>query len=536
MPGFLDSYLVRLGFSADPVQYGRFQAILREASNLVDINASNIAKKFLTIQTGITGAFAGIGAGFLGLADNVAMADQEYRLFALRMYTSLPVARELKIAMDALGQPLENIAWDPELAARFHRLVEDQKVMTKELGPDFENQMLRIRDVRFEFSRFGVELKYLTFLVIKDFARAFGTDVNGLLERFRNFNNWLIKNMPRVSKWIVTNLKPVLMDVRTILGETAQVAQLTGTAFANLIGLLSRDKSLEGTALSFDKIARAIQTALGWMTEFVKGIIDVETAALHVINAAVLLKEHKYGAAAAEMKIAGQSITPTSGMVGGMVLGAPGGPAGIVVGGAIGLGAGEALQYHRDRDQALRSAQQVAPGYAAAAAAQLGIPASWIIAQEAVETGGFKSLSMALLNNLGGIMNPGGEKAGLRGFRSVGDYNAMYVSTIQDKIKRWGHVPASMHEFVQMLYGEGRNSYVQSGRAEDYLANMQRFSGTQGPVADHVETNVSVYVNVTNPNATADEIANKVGKKVAEAQQKQTQRNLAEFSAPGWSY
>ena len=56
--------------------------------------------------------------------------------------------------------------------------MKDQRTLTKELGPDFENQMLKIRDMRFEFTRFGVELQYLTMNVVRDLAQAFGMDMD----------------------------------------------------------------------------------------------------------------------------------------------------------------------------------------------------------------------------------------------------------------------------------------------------------------------------------------------------------------------
>ena len=139
----------------------KYAAALRDAEGAVNLHTSSIAKSFLTWQTAAVGMFASVGAGVLGLVDKVVMGDQEFRLLGLRMYTTTSNARELKIAMDALGQPLENIAWDPELYRRFLQLVHDQQQMTKSLGPDFEKQMVQFRDYRFELTRLGVEMQYV---------------------------------------------------------------------------------------------------------------------------------------------------------------------------------------------------------------------------------------------------------------------------------------------------------------------------------------------------------------------------------------
>jgi hypothetical protein len=98
----------------------------------------------LEFQVAVVGAFAAIGLTAIGLAEKTAMADQEYRLLALHMFTTKNTARELKVALDALGQPLENVMWDPELAARFNSLVKDQRTLIEELGPTFDKNMVKI--------------------------------------------------------------------------------------------------------------------------------------------------------------------------------------------------------------------------------------------------------------------------------------------------------------------------------------------------------------------------------------------------------
>ena len=100
--------------------------------------------------------------------------------------------------------------------------------MSEKLGPDFENQMLKIRDVRFEFTRFGVEIQYLTMLVVEDLAKSFGTSVDGLLAKMRNFNDYMISHMPEIAEWITSKLKPVLIDVYNVLAATWRILTQIG--------------------------------------------------------------------------------------------------------------------------------------------------------------------------------------------------------------------------------------------------------------------------------------------------------------------
>ena len=162
--------------------------------------------------------------------------------------------------------------YDPELARRFNQLVKDQRALTRELGPDFEKQEMpaKIRDVRFEFTRFGVELQYLTMNVVQDLAVAFGVDMDQAFGKIRNFNEWFIQHMPEISQWLANNLKPILVDVKDVTLDTVEAVKAGSVVFANLIGILANDQSLEGTAFSFDKIARSIENVVHWLRKFLR--------------------------------------------------------------------------------------------------------------------------------------------------------------------------------------------------------------------------------------------------------------------------
>ena len=219
MPNILDEYMIKLGAVVDASGMARFQQALREASSVVDATAFGMAKTFFKTQTEIVSGFAAIGVAALGLADKVAIADQEYRLFALHMYMSKDAARSLKVAMDALGQPLENLMWDSELRERTRQLILDQRAMAP--TGDYDAQMRKIRDIRFEFTRMEVELQYLGMHVVTDFLHALGVGPDWLLGRLRGFNDWVTHNLPAISHRLVTDFMPVWKDVNEVLGSAA---------------------------------------------------------------------------------------------------------------------------------------------------------------------------------------------------------------------------------------------------------------------------------------------------------------------------
>lgn len=286
MPGVMDEYLVKLGFIEDTVGFARFAAALRGTTSLVDLEFMKMGKTVLAWQVGAVGAFAAVGAAALKIADNTAAADQEYRLLALHMYTSLPVARELSIALKALGQPLENVMWDKELSGRFNQLVKDQRAMTQELGPDFESQMIKIRDVRFEVTRLGVELEYLTMNVVQNLARIFGTNIDDVLGKLRDFNDWFISNMPAIADSIATNLKPILEDVGAVMESLWGFTKQLVVEFTNLVALFSGDDSLKTTTADFGKMATAIRRVVDGIALSIAAMFQLGSNILLLLDAA----------------------------------------------------------------------------------------------------------------------------------------------------------------------------------------------------------------------------------------------------------
>lgn len=300
MPNFIDEYLVRLGTSVDQAGIGRFHQALREVTAIVDTTAIGMTSAMLKAQTEVVGGFTAIGASALGLVDKVAMADQQYRLFALHMYMSKDAARGLKVAMDALGEPLENLTWDPELRGRAIQLMEDQRKMAP--AGDFNAQMHKIRDIRFEFTRMEVELQYLTMHVVQDFLHALGTGPDQLLARLRAFNAWIIKDLPQISQWVTTRFIPVWKDTEHVFEDIGIAIRDTGVAFTNFVGLLTGDSAIMGVKFSLDKFAEAMQRVVHIFAVLTETMADFEDLIARVISALALLAHGDFSAAGAELK------------------------------------------------------------------------------------------------------------------------------------------------------------------------------------------------------------------------------------------
>ncbi len=259
----LESYLVKLGFSVDGAGVARFQGALRNTSRSVESMIGATAGKLLNWGTATTGVFIGLGAGIAGVIDKVAMADQSYRLFALRMFTTQAVGRELSITMKALGASLDQIVWDPELHARAMQLFKDQEIMTAGMGKEFEQNMIGIRNLRFEFQRLGVIMQYGSFAFVSDLFKDFFPQFGEMTKSFHGFNDWLRDNLPQVMETAAKKVHDFLTEMYDDWIKVKNAATEVGTAIVQSIGILTGDQKLKGATLSIDSITEAVKDLAG---------------------------------------------------------------------------------------------------------------------------------------------------------------------------------------------------------------------------------------------------------------------------------
>lgn len=304
MPNIIESYLVSLGFSVSNQELRKFNEAIEAAGKAVQHATGGFVADIIKWQVAVTGAFAGIAGALIGLADHVAEEDQSFRLFGLRMNMTADHAKSLKVAMDALGQPLEVIAWDPEIHGRFLQLIDDQKQLQAGLGNgrDFEEQMRTIRDVRFEFTRLRVELQYLGMSLISNLFKGFGTSIDGVLTKLREWNDWIIKNLPQLGEQFATYLTPILKETWQIGQDLWDALKAGALAFTNLVGLLSGDTSIEASTLKFDNMAKAVGHVTANVSDLLHGLTDLEATLAHTISMISLLLAGKFSEAGAEGK------------------------------------------------------------------------------------------------------------------------------------------------------------------------------------------------------------------------------------------
>ncbi|HJX53163.1 MAG TPA: hypothetical protein VJ801_10395, partial [Polyangia bacterium] len=347
----LKEYLVKLGFDADQQAFGRMTGMLAAADRAVDLHATGMVKSLVGAQSAILGMFTATSAAIVGMMDKVAMADQGYRLYGLRMLMTTESARKLDMITKALGVDLATIVWDKESHERAVIMAQDMDLMKEKLGPNYEANMKGIRDLGFEFKRLELAGKFLGMsFVSKLFEKL---DLGDVGDKLKNWVEWIQDHIPEIADKLSTYAVPVLRKTWEILEAVVEAGKGFCVMFTNLVGLLSGDKSIQGTAFSFDNLATSISHVGDWMVKFFKWMATAETMLAHFFSALSLAISGEFAAASKEF-LAGLNDmgANVSGALGGAIYGAIGGsviPGVGTVGGAIAGGvAGYAVSLTRE--------------------------------------------------------------------------------------------------------------------------------------------------------------------------------------------
>ena len=560
----ISSYLVKLGFEVDRPQLVKFEDALKQASSASNLSFGSIVKTMVGVQAGVTGALTSVATGVAALADHVAMSDQKARLFALHMYMSKDAAQSLQISVNALGESMQDIAWDPELHARFIELQELQKRMLVGMGSpaEAEARLKTIRDVRFEFTKLQVEFELLSRMFVLDVFKALGVGPENLLEKLRSVNEWIQDNGDNISDFFSEHFLPLLDDWKKIMSDLKPFIGDLGLVFVNLIGIISGDTSLEGTKLTFGKIADAVKDVTHWLDTFVKYMIQAEHVLVDFALAAELLKEGKKSEAIAKFKEGLSNITAGSSTVAGMATGAvatgvagaaigsAAGPVGTVVLGAVGLGVGAVSgglagyklgdRFHQHTDAIATSALEAYHKFKndaepikqaiVAAAEKAGVDINLALAVAKQESGFHQ------YDDKGNVLK---SKAGAEGVfqlmpstaKDLGVDPADTQANINGGIKDLSQLLAKYHGNVQETlaaydWGQGNvdkairagKSFAGTAETRDYIQKIQ-----PGP------TTVQVQVNVAS-NASPQEIGRQVATQVASKMNNQTLAALTQTS------
>lgn len=204
----LKSYLVSLGVQVDQPGFNQMKTTLDQTSNTVTHATGGWAKNFVSASTIIMTAVASITTAVTGLMVGAAKQDLAMEKYARGMMVSKNAAKEMKLAVDALGESVQDIQITPELMNRYRALISDGRNM--KVGGDYEGTMKNFRDLIFEFTRLKQEasyaLQWVGYYLMKYLARPLAQ----AKATFKSFNDSLIKNMPNWTEKIARALTYII--------------------------------------------------------------------------------------------------------------------------------------------------------------------------------------------------------------------------------------------------------------------------------------------------------------------------------------
>ena len=209
MPGgiVLEDYLVRLGFNLNATGLNQFIELIgkgkRQITSMIPMLNNNLVKATFT-----TGSFlATVAIGTMKLMEAVAQADIELEVFARKMWMNEEAARGMSAAAEALGYSLDDlssIALSPELTNQFRELYD----ITKNVRPpeELQEHLQQIREVSFEWKKFGVLAKYSVHWVTYYLSKYLNKELGDAKRYLKAFNEWFEQNIPRIAKVIASFL------------------------------------------------------------------------------------------------------------------------------------------------------------------------------------------------------------------------------------------------------------------------------------------------------------------------------------------
>jgi len=256
MADTIKDYLISLGFSVDNASYGKMRKILDDLGNKVQEKSELMSSSQIKAGSIIISSLVAIGAATTELMSKVAAADMGYQKFAMRMFMNKDAAKQYKIAIDALGEAPEDIAWIPELRDQYQKLILQARRMELAGGDKerAEEQLKYVRSIKFEFARLKLETTYGLSRVVFNLFSQLQTSIFGTKATFKDFNDLVEKKFPEWSEKIAFWLAKV---VRVIYNTTKAVQNLITILYKGISVLPAIGQAL----LAFGAILTAIFVA-----------------------------------------------------------------------------------------------------------------------------------------------------------------------------------------------------------------------------------------------------------------------------------
>jgi hypothetical protein len=191
------------------------KSLASEGGSAIRLFSSSAVAEFAVVAVGVVALTAGISKLVSSIV-NLAKQDIDNEKLSRQLWTTKETAKEVDMAMKTLGVSMQDLWLSPTLLKQFNQLRQDSANL--KLPKEYLDNLKVIQGIGLEFSRLR-QLGQLAFQWIANYILKYAAGpLNEFRQGLREFNEWLIKNIPNIGK-VVGSVLGVVLRLITTLGE-----------------------------------------------------------------------------------------------------------------------------------------------------------------------------------------------------------------------------------------------------------------------------------------------------------------------------
>jgi hypothetical protein len=202
----LKEYLVSIGFVVNTAQHTAITRQIKDLEKLFNGSTASMSANMVTAAKYMSEAILVVSGAIYKMVSQAARAQIEYQKFGTRMWMNTKVAKDFKIALDAMNESMEDIAWNKELRGQFKELMN----MSKELRTpaDASLRFKNMREILFSFKQLRVEITYAVEWISYYLLKYFDKPLEKVRKTLDGLHDKIRLNMPtwtnNVAKFLAT--------------------------------------------------------------------------------------------------------------------------------------------------------------------------------------------------------------------------------------------------------------------------------------------------------------------------------------------
>lgn len=232
----IKSYLVKLGVDVDNKTFDQSKKVLGELDNTLGGMVKNMINSVPAGAISMVSALAFVDTAIVKSIMNVSEANLQYELLAKRMYLSVDAAKAFKLATDAIGENIQDIAWNAELKSRYFALVRD--INSLRVPGEAKDLFKQVRALDFLFTRLKTSGKPFLEWVSYELLKLNKGTLQDISVKVGKFVENFLKNIPKYSKSIAEFLQIPIQLTKSFLEVLKGLWDLGGIALGGFVSLL----------------------------------------------------------------------------------------------------------------------------------------------------------------------------------------------------------------------------------------------------------------------------------------------------------